>query len=483
MKLFTKTRTLLQTLALALLAAGVVSAQDAGLPPLGPTTPETPATPAPVKAGQETAESVNAFAFDLYREVIKGKDNVLFSPYSIASALGMTYAGADGETKEQMKRVLHFGDDVHGGFGVLNRALIPPVPRCGPPSSITPTFPIGGMADALNSDEATTPASAPKSSGKPSPEKPQPLKPKPSDKPGCDAEGHDPILRVANRLWPQEGFAIKPEFKAIAGKSYGAPITPLDFRADAEAAKDTINRWVAQKTTNRDGEPMIPELLEALSPETKLVLTNAIYFAGEWESQFDEDQTRDGAFFLADGSMVTTPMMNTDAATVRLSFDPESSARIVEIPYRGGDMSLVVAYGQDLSEIESKLTPANLEVALKNAREMKDHPLSMPKFKVESEFQLKDALEALGMVDLFSEADADLSGIAEAQGLHVSKVVHKAAASFDEKGAEAAAATAVVVVLESAMIGTRLDQPFLYMIRHTKSGTILFMGRMVDPTK
>ena len=462
------------------LAASIAYAQD---PPL-PLPEKSAPKPAPAKSAepsaevQATAAGSNAFAFELYRELIKSKDNLLFSPYSISSALGMTYAGAQGKTKKQMQAVLHLGDDatVHRGFGELNRALITPRLRCGPPN------PLAGLAGALG-DEA---AAALQAGAK-------------SEPGGCASlpasaknAGPGQLLRIANRIWPQSGFDFKPSFQQIVQKNYGAGLQELDFKGDPDGSKDAINAWVADQTRNRAGDPMIPELLSSLSSDTRMVLTNAIYFQGDWETAFDAKDTRDGVFWRHDGSMATVPMMHRSQGTLNLAY--QDGVRLAELPYRGGESSLIVLLPQEntpasLGALEASLTPEWIESLLAKTHASEDE-LYFPKFAVESEVELKEALETLGMRNLFDPGKANLKGMAAAVSssgeehnlLHVSKVVHKAAAAFDEQGAEAAAATAVVAVVESASFGFMVDRPFVYLIRDTKTGTILFLGRVLDPS-
>ena len=447
MKHFTPTCALLQCLAVAALLAGPAIAQDGGLP-----LPE--AKPAGAPTEPTAVESSNAFAFDLYRKVIKEGENTLFSPYSISAALGMTYAGSAGETREQIRRVMHFAqneDAVHEGFGELQGKL-----QSAPSCASGAEQGTGGISGQLTGEAGGEAEAA-----------------------DCKDEDAGATLRIANQLFPQEGFPIEPSFAERVRDAYKAPLSPLDFEADPTGSKDTINAWVSDQT-----EGMIPELLASLNSTTKLVLVNAIYFKGSWLSAFDEDETRDLPFTLADGSVVMTPTMKREKAKLKLGFDPDTKTRLVEIPFKGSESMIVLLPGWDstLADVEAKLSPEFVEGMLASAVEREDD-LYFPKFKVEAEFQLAGALQDLGMVDAFSEADADFSRLADAPGLHVSKVVHKAVANFDEKGAEAAAATAVVVVLESMAMGTQINRPFVYLIRNTETGAILFMGRMVDPSK
>ena len=284
--------------------AGLAGAQD---------TPQVP------PEAREAAQRSNAFGLDLYRELAKREGNLCFSPYSISAAMGMAYQGAKGETRRQIQEALHFGDGVAESQGALDRALAggPPTPTQG---QTVPAAAGDGMAQVVN-------PSAPKGStqeGKSAPGQPsQPTH----------------VVRVANRAWPQLGYPIKPSYlEALA--PYGVGIEPLDFAQDPDEAKDTINAWVAEKTKDAAGEPMIPELLAELDDTTRLVLTNAIYFRGEWKSAFDPQQTRQGIFTKQGGDRVLVPMMHRSETVLRVGSLP-SGAEIARLPYMADGADLV----------------------------------------------------------------------------------------------------------------------------------------------
>ena len=455
----------------------------------------------PTAAAQEAAENGNAFGLDLYRQLAGSESgNLFFSPYSISAAMGMAYAGAEGETAAQIKKVMHFGDDVGQGQGDLDAALTRTKPRCPPVTCTKGAEDLGstqqdGMSQALkpsgqsNTDQGGGPmlslddhlANGGQANVSADGQKDQEKK-KPAPVPTH-------VVRVANRAWPQVDYPIKDSF-IDALKPYRVGVEALDFQASPDAAKDRINDWVGEQTKNKDGEPMIPELLKELTSDTKLVLTNAIYFRGEWDTQFDEADTVKADFTRADGSAVEVDMMNLRDTTLLMGRLP-SGAQVASIPYKANGADLVVILPAENTAASMAAAEAELgdvPTALRTGFKRSGVNLAFPKFEVEDEFQLADALQAMGITDAFNSGLADLTGIAEdpnGQNLYISKVVHKAKATFNEEGAEAAAATAVVVVTESMIISTpfQVNRPFVFQIRDTKTGAVLFMGRIMDPTE
>ena len=364
-----------------------------------------------------------AFALDLYDELREDEGNLFFSPYSISTALAMTYAGARGNTEKQMAQVLHFTvpqDQLHPAFASMEAAL-----------------------KAIQ-------------------------------------EKGDVELRVANALWPQKDYVFLKEFLELTKKYYGSAITPLDYKTAHEAARRTINSWVERKT-NEKIKDLIPEgVLDAL---TRLVLTNAIYFKGNWATQFDKNRTEDAPFHLLSGQSVQTPLMHQKQTCGYAEFE---GLQVLELPYVGDDLSTVVLLPREvdgLTELEDGLTMENLEKWTKQLREEKVS-IFLPKFTMTSQFQLEKTLGSMGMPDAFS-SNADFSGMDGTKNLFISAVIHKAFVAVDEEGTEAAAATGVVISLTAAPRPTpvfRADHPFVFVIRDNVSGSILFIGRVVDPT-
>ena len=383
-----------------------------------------------------TVKGNNAFALDLYGRLSQEQEgNLFFSPYSISTALAMTYAGARGDTAAEMKTALHFGaapDDkaLHDAFGRL----------------------VGDLNAAGKKGKFK--------------------------------------LSVANALWAQRDYKFLKEFTGLVTKSYDAGLTPLDFARQTEAARKTINAWVEKQTQDK-----IKELLKKgiLTPLTRLVLTNAIYFKGDWASQFDKKRTKDARFNLGVPKgyrgpvmMVKTPMMYQKA---KFRYADLKTFQLLQMPYRGDQLSMVVLlpkayHTEDMAALEKSLTTANLSNWLRRAHK-REVRVYLPKFKMTSEFSLKDTLMAMGMKDAFTKK-ANLSGMDGTYRLYISAVVHKAFVDVNEEGTEAAAATAVVVALRSAaprQLIFRADRPFIFLIRDTRTSSILFIGRVMNPKK
>jgi serpin B len=379
----------------------------------------TAAAPPADKA--KAAEDNNAFAFDLYGKLREQDGNLFFSPESISTALAMTYAGARGETAEQMAAALHFSlgpDRLHPAFAAL-------------------------LHD-LQADTKT--------------------------------KGYQ--LHLANALWAQKGDSFLPAYLQLVHDNYGAGLEEVDFAHAAEQARQTINAWVAKQTADK-----IPELFGPgiLKPGVSLVLTNAVYFKGDWQSPFKAKATHGAPFHLSDGGKVTVRLMEQ---TGRFGYLDGDTFQALELPYAGKDLSMVVLLpkkGHGLDELEKRLTAATARKIFANLGP--DEVLvGLPKFKVTSQFDLGGALAALGMKQAFS-TDADFSGMDGRHDLFLSKVIHKAYVDVNEKGTEAAAATGVV--MERAAVRKRpvfvADRPFVFLIRDTRSGSILFLGRVQNP--
>ncbi|MGB9521536.1 MAG: serpin family protein [Anaerolineales bacterium] len=371
----------------------------------------------------------NAFALDLYQQLIQEKEgNIFYSPDSISLALAMTYAGARGQTESQMAQTLHFAlaqDRLHPAFNSLDLYF----------------------------------ASLGKSAQ------------------GSDDQGFR--LHIVNALWGQKGFQFLQDFLDLLAQNYGAGIRLLDFSANPEAARVTINDWVSQQTEGKIKDLIPPGTLDAL---TRLVLTNAIYFNAAWAHPFDENQTSPAPFYLLNGSQVSVPMMQTTASLGTFTGEGYQG---VTIPYDGNELEMVLIMPQvgKFEQIEKGLTATWLTDQLAR-REFHRVELHMPKFKVESDFSLVKSLSALGMPQAFSD-QADFSGMDGRRDLYIGEVVHKAYISVNEAGTEAAAATAVIMELTAAMPETikpiHLDHPFIYFIRDVQNGSILFAGRLVNP--
>jgi serpin B len=375
------------------------------------------ATPADVAAA---VEGNTAFALKMYKEVRTQEGNLFLSPYSISTALAMTYAGARGETATEMARTLHF---------TLGQEKLHPA--------------LAKLAGQL------------KGEGK--------------------KRGYE--LKIANALWGQHGYAFLPEFLELNRTVYGAGFKKVDFLQDTEEARKTINAWAEKET-----EGKIKDLLQrgVLNRDTRLVLTNAIYFKAAWQRQFDKAQTRVEVFRGAAGREIKVPMMHQ---TSDFRYFADDTLQVLELPYKGREVSLVVLLPRrtdGLFELEGRLTGANLKRWLGGLRQATVHVI-LPRFETTSELTLTKLLSAMGMPRAFTSSMADFSGMDGTDRLFLQAAVHKAFVQVNEVGTEAAAATAVAAADESEPQSFRADHPFLFLIRDNRSGSVLFLGRLVEP--
>lgn len=365
-------------------------------------------------------QSNNAFALDAYSRLKGQAGNLFFSPYSLSTALAMTYAGARNETATEMAKVLRFtlaSEPLHPAFATLL---------------------------AMNTSEQ---------------QKTQ--------------------LIIANRLWGQKGYGFGNDFLQITQDYYGAALEEVDFLRAGEPTRQTINSWVAQKTQDKI-QDLIPE--GALNPDTKLVLTNAIYFKGEWENPFDEEQTTEEPFQLNAQQQVNVSMMRQ---TKTFGYASINGVDILDLSYSDGKISMVILLPQQggLAELENQLTPEILEEWLSSLNYENQVQVWLPKFKVSSGFELSKVLSEMGMQSAFMNGKADFSGMNGKQDLHIYAVLHKAFVDVNEKGTEATTSTAVVEGTRggNSVLTFRADHPFLFLIRDNESGGILFIGRVVNP--
>ncbi len=361
------------------------------------------------------------FALDLYAKLRTQEGNLALSPYSVSTALAMTYAGARGNTARQMADVLHFSlapERLHPAFGAM-----------------------------VTADQA--------SQGK---------------------RGY--ALHIANALWGQRGYGFLDAFLALEKEHYGAGLREVDFVGATEQARQTINAWTSDQTQH-----IIKELLrkDDLDAADVLVLTNAIYFKGSWASQFDKARTRDAPFHVGPDRQVTVPMMNQSR---RLAFARMDKLSLLELPYEGDRLSMVLLLPtkiDGLAAVEKALNRKSLDKWLKRLREGPTLRVTLPRFKLGARFNLAETLEAMGMPDAFSGSNADFSGMTGKRDLCIGRVIHEARVDVNEEGTEAAAATAVTMKRTSMPLAFRADHPFLFLIRDKHSGSIVFMGRVADP--
>ncbi len=381
------------------------------------------------------ASSTSQFALDLYGALRDRDGNVFCSPLSITTALAMTAAGARGETAEQMNRTLHLDRLGPSGLADLGRWI----------DSLRGT--IKARADA---------------------EEPKPNEP---------AAG----LWMANAVWIDAREKLQPDFVALVDQSFRAEARAVDFAHSADAARRTINRWVEDQTRDKIKDLLKPSLITS---DTVVVLTSAIYFKGYWTHPFSVEATRDDDFHPAKGDVVRVKMMNQTAS---LPYFEGDSFQALELPYKDGSLAMVVLLprrADGLGALEASLSVEKLDSWLAGLKPGRVKA-SLPRFTSTVETELNDVLKKLGMPLAF-QGGADFSGITGSPDFAISAVVHKAFVEVEEKGTEAAAATAVVGVRSSVMIPSkeivfRADHPFLYLIRDVKTGAILFMGRLSRP--
>jgi serpin B len=392
------------------------------------------------------AKATNELGTDLYRQLATGDENLCISPYSIDSALAMTFAGADGETRNEMARVLHFpnGGALPSSFSALQHSL-----------------------EQMSAKTAELVAESKKFGG-------------PSE----------PItLNIANRLFAQKSYHFREAYLALVEQNFGGAFEPLDFVSDPAAATQRINKWVADQTHDRIRD-LIPG--GALDKSTRLVLANALYLKAAWANEFLQSATQSEAF-LVRGAPVNVPMMRkTDK---NFGYARREGFTIISLPYAGNELQFVVLLPDDINglrKLESKLSAYVLAGCAK--LEKRDVDLHLPKFKFEPPtITLAKQFEALGMKTAFDQpkGSANFDKIAPRTAndyLYISQIFHKTFIAVDEKGTEAAAATAVAMLASSALrspppppIEVKVDRPFVYAIQHVPSGVCLFLGRVTDP--
>jgi serpin B len=295
---------------------------------------------------------------------------------------------------------------------------------------------------------------------------------------GKDGEGFR--LNIVNAIWGQKNYEFLTEFLDVLAENYGAGLRILDFIAEAEKSRVTINDWVSDQTEGRI-EDLIPE--GVINEWTRLVLTNAIYFNAAWAYPFDEDMTADGTFYLLDGGQVTVPMMKQ---TESFGYTDGGGYQAIELLYDGGELSMVILLPEagQFEAFEEGLG-AQQVTNIVSRLQLTEVALTMPRFEFDSEFGLNDTLAGMGMPIAFSPDDADFSGMTGNRELFISDVVHKAFVAVDEAGTEAAAATAVIMTntaVPPPPVEVTIDCPFIFLIRDIETGSILFVGRVLNPS-
>ncbi len=367
------------------------------------------------------AEANNKFAFELYGKLSSGEGNVFFSPYSISTALAMTYEGAKGKTAEEMQSVLHF-----------------------PKDDVSRRSSFASIYNDLNKKDK------------------------------------EYKLSTANALWGQKDFSFEKNYIDTVQNYYGGKLQNLDFKTDAENSRQTINKWVEAQTNDRIKD-LIPS--GVLNPLTRLVLTNAIYFKGTWVLQFEKKETKDGDFRTG-GKTIKVPMMSLRGEKARFNYTENDDMQAIELPYKGEEISMIIILPKnDLNSLaidEKKLN----EYKSLFREERVDVYLPKFKFETKSmlkpvlmEMGMPTAFSETGA--------ADFTGMTLEEPLFIDEVIHQAFVEVNEEGTEAAAATAVVMAAMSAMPQPipvfRADHPFIFIIQERATGNILFMGRVMDP--
>lgn len=398
--------------------------------PFGPAERPGPAAEATAKHIPAVVNGGNAFAFNLYAQLAgKEKGNLFFSPSSVHAALAMTYAGARGRTAEQMAETLHFTlsqQELHPAFAALLKRLNDP-----------------------RKDRQKKPVYE---------------------------------LVVSNALWGQKGYPFKGDFIRLVTSSYGAGLSEMDFLKQPEPSRRKINGWVAEQTREKIKD-LIPR--GAITTLTRLVLTNAIYFKSNWMAKFRKSATGEGTFHLSADATVQTPLMHQRD---RFGYMETDTFQALELPYMYYDLSMLILLPKKvdgITALEKSLTPQNVAAWRKQIKREKVR-VTLPKFRYTSQFRLAGTLGAMGMPDAFSPRLADFTGMATVEReFFISEVIHKAFVAVDEEGTEAAAATAVI--MPTGMLRRtepkvfKADHPFVLLIRHRATGSILFLGRVANP--
>lgn len=374
---------------------------------------------------QEVVNANNKFAFELYSELDKSEqENMFYSPYSISAALAMTYEGARGQTADEMKSVFHF------------------------PESNTLRQNFAAIYNDINKKDKLY------------------------------------QLSTGNALWVQQDYKFLNEYLSTVEKYYGGKAANLDFVRETEKSRQTINKFIEEQTNNKIKD-LIPK--GVLNSYTMLVLTNAIYFKGTWTWEFDKSDTREQDFKITPSNIVKTPMMYMKNEKATFNYADIGELQILELPYKGDEISMLILLPtENLETISPSLTTEKLNEWKSQMKEDILDDIYLPKFEFNTKYSMTDTLSALGMPTAFSEGNADFSGMDGSKNLFINTVIHQAYVKVDEEGTEAAAATAVGVTITS--VGPprkifRADHPFIFIIQERETGNILFMGRVVDPTK
>lgn len=424
-----------------LIIIGVAAVVTAGLFlfPYNPDEPPVTDDTGSTQEGiQEVVDANNEFAFDLYSKLSEEeKGNIFYSPYSISAAIAMTYEGAKGETAKEIKEVFHFQET--------------PVLR--------PNF--AAIYNEINEDN------------------------------------FEYKLSTGNALWVQKDFVLLENYTSRVENYYGGKAINLDFITETEKSREIINTFIEEQTNNK-----IKDLIPAggINTMTRLVLTNAIYFKGTWEWQFDKSDTRDKDFYITSDNVVKTPMMYMNPRKTTFNYAELENLQILELPYKGDKISMLIilpkqgeSYDYETGkQVSYDYTLEDIELTFEKLNEYKSQMeetdldgIYLPKFEFDSKYFMAETLSELGMPSSFDPTSADFSGITGDKDLYISSVIHQAYVKVDEEGTEAAAATAITMQVTgfAPMNIFTADHPFIFIIQEKETGNILFLGRVNDPSK
>ena len=379
---------------------------------------------------KSAVESNTAFALDLYQKLKERPGNLFFSPYGISTALAMTWAGARNQTESDMARVLRFSlpqAKLHAAFGALSARM--------------------SKIERWNCITLTT----------------------------------------ANSIWCQRDYPFEDGFLSLVRARYDGDAHQVDFKNSAQAACGEMNDWARRKTRGRIKNVVGPG---QITPAERLILCNAIYFKGKWQTQFKPDETRPTPFYVETNQTVTVPMMQQTAA-FKMTQTDDYSLEMLEMPYVGNDLSMIILLPDPhsdqptLSDLEQKLTAENLRTWLGKLDQSssQETEVALPRFATAQSVDLADDLASMGMSSAFDSRRADFSGMDATTNLYISDVIHKAFVEVNETGTEAAAVAWARPVAKAQLSSFIADHPFIFLIRENGSGAILFLGRVVDPTK
>jgi len=396
--------------------------------------PYEPNNPPTVDDSDSTLEGItqvtsanNKFSIDLYKELSTSNNgNLFFSPYSISSALAMTYEGADGKTAQEMKAVFYFPDS----------------------EILRPNF--AAIYSTINKTDKQY------------------------------------ELRTGNALWAQNDYEFLPEYFSTIEKYYGGKVTNLDFINEKELSRKTINNFIEEQTNNRIKE-IIPQ--GAIDNDTKLILSNAIYFLGKWDTEFDKGNTEKRDFTTSTGTIQTSMMFMAPKDNKKFNYYENEKIQVLELPYKDKELSMIILLPKEtdgLKTLEQEITYDNLNEWIKGQSIKNIKEIYLPKFEFKTSTNLNEILAKLGMPTAFSPEYADFSKMTSKNELYIALVLHDAFIKVDEKGTEAAAATIVRMNRSSALLDDEIifkaDHPFIFLIKENSTDTILFMGRITNPS-